>query len=167
LPALHTYFSLLLSLCCIVPSPRLWAQIPDNSLQKKGEKELIALHEEDRRAHFQHDIPALLSHIGAELIDVHEGKVSKMGATDVRKRFTDYFLHAEFSAWDDLDPPIVRVSADGQVGWMIVRVRITYTETDQQGKKTLNDSVMAWMASYQKQAGCWIMTAVTSTSQTP
>ena len=90
-----------------------------------------------------------------------------MGATDVRKRFTDYFLHAEFSAWDDLDPPIVRVSADGQVGWMIVRVRITYTETDQQGKKTLNDSVMAWMASYQKQAGCWIMTAVTSTSQTP
>jgi hypothetical protein len=49
------------------------------------------------------------------------------------------------------------------MGWMIVRVRIAYTETDASGKKTNENTVGAWMSAYEKQNGTWIMTAVTST----
>ena len=60
---------------------------------------------------------------------------------------------------------MVHASADGSMGWMIVRVRIAYTEHESSGQKTAHDSVMAWMSAYEKREGRWIMTAVTSTSQ--
>ena len=85
-----------------------------------------------------------------------------MSREDVRAKFVEYFQSAQFTAWDDAEPPIVRVSADGNMGWMIVRVRIAYTETDASGKKNEN-TVGAWMSAYEKQDGTWIMTAVTST----
>jgi hypothetical protein len=54
-------------------------------------------------------------------------------------------------------------SSDGQMGWMIVQVRIAYTETDAVGKKTDLNTAGAWMSAYEKQKGKWVMTAVTST----
>jgi len=86
-----------------------------------------------------------------------------MSREDVRRRFLKYFEHARFYAWDDVDPPIVHVSSNGKMGWMIVRVRIAYKEMDDSGKKTDNDSIAAWMSAYEKRNGQWIMTAVTST----
>jgi hypothetical protein len=81
----------------------------------------------------------------------------------VRDKFVEYFKNAQFSTWDDVEPPIVRVSADGNMGWMIVRVRIAYTETEASGKTTNENTVGAWMSSYERQNGTWIMAAVTST----
>jgi len=131
--------------------------------QRQAEAELLSLHTEERRAHFDHDVQALLAHVAPEVMDVRDGRVNHMSREDVRARFRAYFKRAEFSAWDDIDPPIVRVSSDGKMGWMIVRVRIAYTETDASGGKTKQDSVGAWMSAYEKLNGNWIMTAVTST----
>lgn len=126
--------------------------------------ELLALHQADRRAHLAHDLNALLVHTADHVVDVRRGKVKVLSRDDVAKRFGDYFRRAEFSAWDDVEPPIVHVSGDGRTGWMIVRVRIVYTETDLAGKKTVHDETMAWMSAYEKRRGTWMMTAVTSTS---
>jgi hypothetical protein len=135
-----------------------------NAVQQQAEAELLALHQQDRMAHFNHETNALLAHLGRQLFDVRDGKVTVMGREDVRSKFANYFSHAEFSAWDDVQPPVVRVSNDGMMGWMIVRVRIAYTERDKSGHKTEHDSIMAWMSTYEKSHGNWIMTAVTSTS---
>lgn len=43
---------------------------------------------------------------------------------------------------------LVRASPDGKMGWMIVRVKIAYTKTDSAGKKTSEQTVMAWMSAY-------------------
>jgi hypothetical protein len=51
------------------------------------------------------------------------------------------------------------------MGWMIVHVHIAYTQVDREGKKAQTDSTMAWMSAYEKRNDVWIMTAVTSTSQ--
>ncbi len=135
----------------------------DNHAQKQAVAELLALHREERRAHFEHDVKFLLAHVAPQLLDVRDGRVNRMSRDDVRDKFVEYFKNAQFSAWDDVEPPIVRVSADGTIGWMIVRVRIAYTETFAAGKTTNENSVGAWMSSYEKQNGTWIMTAVTST----
>ncbi len=131
--------------------------------QKQGVAELLSLHKEERQAHFDHDVQALLAHVAPEVVDVRDGRVSHMSREDVRARFLAYFKRAQFSAWDDIDPPIVHVSSDAKMGWMIVHVRIAYTETDASGRKTKQDSVGAWMSAYERQDGKWIMTAVTST----
>ena len=136
----------------------------ESPAQKKAEGELLALHQADRRAHFEHDIDGLLRNLGGELLDVRDGKINHLSREDVRKKFVEYFQSAQFTAWDDLEPPIVRVSDDGSMGWMIVRVRIAYTEKDSSGKKAVHDDTMAWMSTYEKREGHWTMTAVTSTT---
>lgn len=88
-----------------------------------------------------------------------------MSLQEVRAKFTNYFSRTEFSAWDDVEPPIVHASDDGRTGWMIVRIHIAYKQVDQSGKKTSSDSTIAWMSAYEKHNGVWIMTAVTSTSE--
>jgi hypothetical protein len=133
--------------------------------RQKAEAELLQVHRDDRRAHLQHNVNALLAHAGPQVIDVRDGTIRVLSLEEVRARFTSYFSGIEFSAWDDVEPPIVHASDDGRMGWMIVRVHIAYTQTDRAGKKTLTDSTMAWMAAYEKRNGVWIMTAVTSTSQ--
>ncbi len=132
--------------------------------QRQAETELLALHQQDRQAHFNHDVNALLAHAVPQLLDVRDGKTALLTPEDVRAKFTDYFRRADFSAWDDLEPPVVRVSSDGQMGWMIVRVHIAYTEREKSGSNTKHDSTAAWMAAYEKRDGNWVMTAVTSTS---
>ena len=140
-------------------APELW----DNSLQKQAEAELLSLHKEERRAHFEHDVNFFLAHVAPQLLDVRDGRVNRMSRDDVREKFAEYFKTAKFSAWDDMEPPIVRVSADGTMGWMIVRVRIAYTENEKAGETTNENTVGAWMSAYEKQNGIWTMTAVTST----
>jgi hypothetical protein len=34
-----------------------------------------------------------------------------------------------YAEWDDLEPPIVQVSADGSQAWMIVRLQVRRTKT--------------------------------------
>jgi hypothetical protein len=54
--------------------------------------------------------------MGSELLDVRDGTIHHLRREDVRKRFARYFERAQFSAWNDLEPPIVRVSADEKHG---------------------------------------------------
>lgn len=125
--------------------------------------ELLALHQADRRAHFHHDVDALVGSLPPEFIYVRDGKIQRQTKADLRKRFTEYFQGAEFSAWDDLEPPIIHASPDGQMGWMIVRVRIAYSKTDAAGTRTQEQSVIAWMSVYEKHEGRWVHVANAST----
>jgi hypothetical protein len=153
---------LLLPVLLLIPC--METSLGQSVAQKNGVRELLALHQADRRAHLDHDIQHLLAGVGGELLDVRDGGINHLSRDAVRKQFAEYFQTAQFTAWNDVEPPIVRVSGDGSMGWMIVRVRITYTEKDRSGKSVLQDAVMAWMSVYEKHNGKWTMTAVTSTS---
>jgi hypothetical protein len=155
------FLALLLASVLILPAAA--PETSDNRAQKQAEADLLALHKEERQAHFDHDVKFLLAHVAPQLLDVRDGRVNRMSRDDVRHKFVEYFKNARFSAWDDVEPPIVGVSADGTMGWMIVRVRIAYTESDTSRKTTNENTVGAWMSSYEKQNGTWTMTAVTST----
>jgi hypothetical protein len=133
--------------------------------QKQAEAELLALHQQDRRAHLTRDVDLLLQHSGPELIDVRDGNVAVLSRDTLSARFTDYFHRATFSAWEDVVPPIVRASEDGSMGWMIVRVHIAYIELGPSGPPLKHDETMAWMSTYRKSSGKWIHTAVTSTTE--
>jgi ketosteroid isomerase-like protein len=127
--------------------------------------ELLALHRADRRAHFQHDVDALLATVPPEFIFVRDGKVQPQSREDLRARFTHYFQGTEFTTWDDLEPPIVHVSPDGQMGWMVVRVKIALDQTDASGKRATDTTVMAWMSVYEKHDGKWQHVANATTVQ--
>jgi len=148
----------LAGLPCIAPTPPLI-----HADAETAKAELLALHQADRRAHFHHDVDALVASLPSEFIYVRDGKIQRQTKEDLRKRFVQYFQGAEFSAWDDLEPPIIHASPDGQMGWMVVRVKIAYSKTDAAGKKSQEQSVIAWMSVYEKQEGKWLHVADAST----
>lgn len=132
-------------------------------VEAAAKAELLALHQADRRAHFAHDVDALVATLPDTFTYVRDGKVELQSKESIRKRFTEYFRGTEFTAWDDLEPPIVHVSPDGQMGWMIVRMKIAYTKTDAAGTKSSEQDVMAWMSAYEKRDGKWLHVANTTT----
>jgi hypothetical protein len=148
--------AMLLGLFCAAPSTPL-------AESESAKAELLALHQADRRAHFARDVDALLSAAPGEFIYVRDGEIQTQTKDASRKRFIEYFQGAEFTAWDDLEPPIVHVSPDGRMGWMIVRVKIAYTKTDAGGKKASEETVCAWMSAYEKSEGKWVHVANAST----
>jgi len=129
------------------------------------EQELLAVHAADRRAHLARDVDALLLHGGPEIVEVRDGEVHRLTREQVRENFRTYFGKAHFTAWHDLSPPVVSVSPDGRLGWMIVRVHVAYWERSPEGVLKTTDEVLAWMASYERVGGTWRMTAVTTTTQ--
>lgn len=135
----------------------------DESAPAKAE--LLAVHQAARRAHFNRDVDSIVAGMGTEFTTVHEGNIRVMSREDVRKQFTEYFRGAEFSAWDDLEPPVIRISPDAKMGWMIVRVRIAYTKTDAGGATSKEDTVMAWISAYEKRDGKWLLVANATTSK--
>jgi hypothetical protein len=136
-------------------------------VQQEGVAELLAIHRADRRAHFNHDVSAIVAELGPELLDVRNGQINRLSRDSVRAHFEAYFRTAKFSAWDDLEPPVVRVSQDGLVGWMVVRVRVAYDETTNPGQIVPRESIQSWMSAYQKLGGKWMLEAVTSTEEVP
>lgn len=127
---------------------------------EKEKYSLIRRHIQDRKAHFEKDIPTLLSGIAAEQHNVRDGQVSISTPADATDRFTTYFNHvAEFIHWDDLQPPIIQISQDGTMAWMINQIRLHYCGVDNEE----TDVICAWLMVYEKQDGNWVAVANTST----
>ena len=139
------------------------APTPQTVDLEKEKGEILRLHELDRAAHLNDSAADLVSRLAPELLSVAEGKIIRQSREENRKLFEEYFRGSKHTAWDDLEPPIIRISPDGQMAWAIYRVHSRYEQTKGDGKKEVTEFVAAWMSAYEKRNGRWEMTAVTST----
>ena len=127
------------------------------------EAELLKMHEQDRRAHFETDVELLLGSSPEVFITVSRGKINRVTKSQEREMFTAYFQNATYYEWDDLEPPIVRVSKDGTMGWIISRVKVRRVQKDSGGKQQEQKFVYAGIMTYEKLLGKWIRSANVST----
>ena len=77
--------------------------------------------------------------------------------------FESYFKDAKYFEWDDLEPPIIRVSADASMAWMIVRTKVRRTQKDSSGAEKEEKFVYAGIMTYEKRNGRWVRVANVST----
>ena len=129
--------------------------------------ELLALHAEGRRAHFETDAALLLKDGGDEFISVNGGRINRPTPAEQRAFFEGYFKDAAYQEWDDIEPPIVHVSADGTLGWVISRVRVRRTQKDASGAVKEGRFVYAGIMTYEKKDGRWQRVANVSTFEAP
>jgi len=130
---------------------------------EKERAELLRLHKADREAHLRTDIELLQRSSPEEFISVSRGKIHKATKSDERKLFTEYFRGAKYYEWDDVEEPIVRVSRDGSMAWMITRVRVRRTQKDAAGEEKEEKFVYAGIMTYEKLGGRWVRVANVST----
>jgi hypothetical protein len=127
--------------------------------------ELQRLLEQGREAHFSRNADLLVSAASDEFISVDSGEVTRPDRTSSRARFQAYFDAVEFIEWDDLEPPVIRISRDGSMAYVIVRKRVRLKVLAQNGRE--ETSIFAWMETWEKEDGAWKRKAIASTNAEP
>ncbi len=124
---------------------------------------LLAVYELEKRAHINTNVPQLLENSGEQLITVSNGKISTRSREDSEQFFNGYFKDATYQEYNDLQPPIVRVSTDGSMGWIVSRLRARRTQIIEEGQVSEREFVYAGIMLYEKRNGKWIRVANVST----
>jgi hypothetical protein len=126
---------------------------------------LVRLHGRAREAHLAKRADWLVEGQADSLISVSGGKVSISPREKVRAGFQPYFDASTFQAWDDVVPPRIRISADGQMAYVVVEKRVHLTTRTPSGATEAERTRFAWLSVYEKQGGEWRMTAIASTDR--
>lgn len=153
-------FAILLLLLALLPSS-VGAQ---KKVDLAGEVEqLLRIHESDRRAHFETSAKQIMEHATDEFISVSDGRIRRSTHAEDLRFFEEYFKGAKYYEWDDLEPPIVRVSNDASMAWMIVRTRVRRVQSKDGGEARERKFVYAGIMTYEKKGGRWVRVANVST----
>lgn len=130
---------------------------------EKERQELLQIHEADRQAHFATDVDLLLANSSDQFILVTKGDISTISRSELHSMMGTSFAGATYYEWDDLNPPMVRISRDGSMAWMITRLNVRYTRLDSSGKEQERHFVYAGIMTYEKLDGKWLRVANVST----
>src|SRR5437762_9866337 len=137
---------------------------PSADLEKE-KAELLRIHKSDREAHFKTDVDKLLADSPEEFIAVGRGKINRSSKDDARKMFTGYFRDAKYYEWDDVEEPIIRISNDASMAWMITRTRVRRVQKTADGTEKEEKFIYAGIMTYEKRDGHWVRVANVSTAE--
>ncbi|HEV8401303.1 MAG TPA: hypothetical protein VGQ18_15850 [Gemmatimonadales bacterium] len=73
------------------------------------------------------------------------------------------FEKIRYTAATPLDSPIVHLSPDGRVAWIIARYRYSYVEKNAAGVEHPGELTIAWLVVYQKRGARWVGMALAQT----
>jgi hypothetical protein len=117
--------------------------------------ELLALHEDALQAHRQSDVALLLAADSEEFVLANRGVVSRPSLDQRRERFSAYLGATRFSHYVDTVAPVVAVSRDGSLGWVIAQVSGRGTQTSSDGKESPVEFEAAWIELYRRDPSGW------------
>lgn len=137
----------------------IWLDAIYRSLSERGPRDrdrLLDLHREGLEAHLERDVDKLLAAEGAETVFVSRGEISRPTLEERREMFSGYFGSTEFVTYRDTVEPIVRISDDGSLGWVIARVEASGMQTRRDGETGELRFTSAWIELYEKRDGEWL-----------
>jgi len=159
--------ALVASFSCATPAERPSPAADSTTATAADRAELLRLHEQARTAHLQRRADWLASNWADTIFSLSRGSVS-IGTRENRARsqagFQEYLDASTFQAWDDIAPPRIRISPDGQMAYAVVekRVHLTPRNSSNAGPERTR---FAWMSVYEKQGGRWRLAAIASTDR--
>jgi hypothetical protein len=130
---------------------------------EKEKNAIMVLHNKQRQAHFEKNIPMLFENAAADLMQVNRGVISKNSMEENNKRFGAYFDAVEFVKWDDAEPPVFSFSDDATMATTLVN-KLVVVKLKQENMR-LDTTHFAWMAVYKKTNGEWQLHRIASTNK--
>ena len=116
---------------------------------------LLALHEDVMRAHRESNADLLLRSEAPDSVSANRGQITQPTLDERRARFQQYLASTRFAEYIDLVPPVVKVSNDGSLGWVIVQVRGSGMQTTQDGGSQPLVFESAWIELYERRGDNW------------
>lgn len=115
---------------------------------------LREIHEKVVKAHVETNVGAILEHQGETFVTASNGAISTMTKADISAFFTGYFRGAKYHEYATLEEPVIRVSDDGTMAWVMSRTRVRRTQTVD-GEAKDRSFVYAGVMMYEKRDGVW------------
>ena len=124
-------------------------------VEETNRNELLALHQKMLEAHRQSNVDLLLEDSLDEYVVANRGEISRPSLEERKRVVGHYFDITQFTEYRDLEEPVVKVSEDGTLGWVIAQVEAKgMQQIDNQQQPV--EFVSAWIELYQKQDGNWV-----------
>jgi len=131
----------------------------------QAREDVAARHALEREAHMDRNVDLLLSLMADDFVMVDGGAVQRPSRAETRARFDAYFKAVKFHKWDDLAPPSIRVSRDGTLASVLVRKEVVLVPADAAADAKPVRTVFAWMETWEKRDGRWMLVALCSTRE--
>lgn len=132
-------------------------------MQSAAVDELLRLHHQARAAHFNRDARSMVAGFADDFLDVSNGRVTQPAREASVTRLQNYFNNSTFIEWDDISPPVIRVSEDATMGYVIVHKKVRLKAKQANGSEVEETEIFAWIAIYRKINGEWKLVTVAST----
>jgi len=131
--------------------------------QSADVNELLRNHYQARAAHFNHDAKVIYADFADDFISVDAGQVKMPDRDAGMKRMQSYFDASTFLEWDDITPPIIRISDDASMAYVVNHKKVRLLAKDKNGKMQENVEVFGWVSAFRKIDGRWKLEMVAST----
>lgn len=126
--------------------------------ENKDTDDLLAAHQKFIQAHLQKDVAGWLDGEADDYLVANRGAIAYPTKAERAAMRQPYLAQTEFSEYRDLVPPIVKVSDDGTLGWLIAQVKVVGVRTLPDGQAINFEAVWAWIELYEKVDGRWLNT---------
>jgi hypothetical protein len=113
----------------------LLAQGASTALAFTDVDRLRALHEKVMQAHRQSNVELLLEDEAVDYLVANRGEVTRPTPDERRRRLGAYLSRTSFQEYRDVIEPVVTVSNDGTLAWVVVQVEARGTQTADTGRK--------------------------------
>ena len=122
---------------------------------------LLKLHTLDRDGHLKGDADLITAPLGPTITEVAGGHVNTINRDSAKQKFADYLRTVKYTAWDDTKEPVIKISSDGKMAWMLVEIKVEVAPVDKpEGKQTFMNSAIQ---TYEKGPNGWQMTSIAAT----
>ena len=124
-----------------------------------GEQEkarLLHLYESALRAHLENDAKTFLAEYASQWYEVRNAGVRLRTKEEALPAIEQYFKRTHFYDISEMAAPIIHISADASMAWVIghIRVRASQDVSDEQ-ERTFSFQC-AWVSIYEKHEGEWM-----------
>lgn len=126
------------------------------SAAPSDEELLRALHAKVMRAHLESRIAILMEDEAPDYVVASRGSISRPTLDERRVKLRPYLRRTAFDMYRDAVDPIVTISADATLGWVIVQVEARGVETTVEGDTEPIAFTSAWIELYEKRKGKWL-----------
>lgn len=126
-------------------------------------QELQRLQQQQRKAHLEKRAELLTEMFADDFMNIDSGTIATPTKEQARERFQTYFDRVTFLAWDNVEEPVIRISKDGSMAYIIVRKFVHLRIATPDGTFEESKITFAWMEAWEKVNGEWTMKAIAST----
>jgi len=129
--------------------------------------QLLALHQEVIAAHLAGDAAPIVARESQDYVEAGRGEITFPTLEARDARLSSYLKSTRFEKYQDLVEPVVQVSPDGQLGWVIAQVGAHGVRERGDGTSERVEFVCAWIELYENRDGRWFRVGNLSTFAPP